>query len=81
MYTMPDTTSPFWGDDEHGTENPQDFLKSMQHWTLNKTNAMDAQKQENFGLNLKSRAMVEQWWDSLPANNKDTWDHLVSAFK
>ena len=71
----------FWGDDEHMTENLQDFLKSMQHWGLNKTNATDRQKLENFGLNLKSGAAAEQWWDSLPTDNEDTWDHLMAAFK
>lgn len=78
---MPETTSPFWGDDEHGEENPQDFLKAMQRWGLNKSNATNAQKLENFGLNLKSNSVAEQWWDALPTNDNDTWDHLVSTFK
>jgi hypothetical protein len=78
---MPETTSPFWGDDEHETENPQDFLKSMQHWGLNKSNATNAQKLENFELNLKSGAAAEQWWDSLSPGDKDIWDHLMLAFK
>ena len=77
----PETTAPFWGDDEHKTENPQDFLKSMQRWGLNKSNATNAQKLENFELNLKSGAAAEQWWDNLSPGNKDTWDHLVLAFK
>lgn len=78
---MPETTAPFWGDDEHETENPQDFLKSMQRWGLNKSNATNAQKLENFELNLKSGAAAEQWWDNLSPGDKDTWDHLVLAFR
>ena len=78
---MPENIKPFWGDDEHAEESPQDFLKAMQHWGLNKTNATNAQKLENFGLNLKSNAAAEQWFDNLPADDSDTWDHLVHAFK
>jgi hypothetical protein len=78
---MPETTTPFWGDDEHPAENPQDFLKSMQCWGLNKSNATDEQKLENFELNLKSGAAAEQWWDGLPAHDNDTWPHLVQAFR
>jgi hypothetical protein len=78
---MPETTAPFWGDDEHPAENPQDFLKSMQRWGLNKSNATDEQKLENFELNLKSGAAAEQWWDNLPAHDNDTWPHLVQAFR
>ncbi|KAF8221453.1 hypothetical protein L208DRAFT_1327943 [Tricholoma matsutake] len=69
------------GDDEHPEESPQDFLKVMQCWGLNKTNAMDTQKLENFGLNLKLNTAAEQWFDNLPTTDIDTWDHLVSAFK
>ncbi|KAF8224250.1 hypothetical protein L208DRAFT_1157379, partial [Tricholoma matsutake] len=76
-----ENVKPFWGNDEHPEESPQDFLKAMQCWGLNKTNAMDTQKLENFGLNLKSNAAAEQWFNNLPTTNIDTWDHLVSAFK
>jgi hypothetical protein len=78
---MPENVNPFWGDDEHPEESPQDFLKAMQRWGLNKTNATNAQKLENFGLNLKSNAAAEQWFDALPAEDTDTWEHLVRAFK
>jgi hypothetical protein len=78
---MPENVNPFWGDDEHADESPQDFLKAMQRWGLNKSNATDAQKLENFELNLKSNAAAEQWFDNLPAGEKDTWEHLVHAFK
>jgi hypothetical protein len=70
----------FWGDDKHAEESPQDFLKVMQCWGLNKTNATDAQKLENFGLNLKSNTTEEQWFNNLPTKDSDTWDHLIHAF-
>jgi hypothetical protein len=78
---MPESVNPFWGDNEHPEESPQDFLKAMQRWGLNKTNATNAQKLENFGLNLKSNAAAEQWFDTLPTEDNDTWEHLVGAFK
>jgi hypothetical protein len=78
---MPENVKPFWGNDKHAEESPQDFLKAMQCWGLNKTNATNAQKLENFGLNLKSNAAAEQWFDNLPAEDNNTWDHLVHAFK
>jgi hypothetical protein len=52
----------------------------MQCWGLNKTNATDMQKLENFGLNLKSNAAAEQWFNSLLTKDRDTWDHLIQAF-
>jgi hypothetical protein len=66
---MPENVNPFWGDDEHPEESPQDFLKAMQRWGLNKTNATNTQKLENFRLNLKSNAAAEQWFDALPAED------------
>jgi hypothetical protein len=80
-YFMTDTTKPFWGDDKHPDREPQDFLKAMQHWGLNRNNAMDVQKLKNFKLNLKLGAAAEQWWDGLDSCKKDTWNHLITAFK
>jgi hypothetical protein len=77
---MLENINPFWGDDEHPEESPQDFLKAMQCWGLKKTNATDAQKLENFRLNLKSNAAAEQWFNNLLTEDRDTWDHLVWAF-
>jgi hypothetical protein len=56
-------------------------LKAMQHWGLNRNNAMDTQKLKNFKLNLKSGMAAEQWWDGLDSCNKDTWNHLINMFK
>ena len=53
----------------------------MQSWGLNKTNATNAQKLENFRLNLKSNTTAKQWFNNLPAKDNDTWDHLVCTFK
>jgi hypothetical protein len=52
----------------------------MQCWGLNKTNATDTQKLENFGLNLKSNAAAEQWFENLLTEDRDTWDHPIQAF-
>ncbi|KAF8221323.1 hypothetical protein L208DRAFT_1328543, partial [Tricholoma matsutake] len=81
MTSCPKASTRSGGDDEDAEESPQDFLKAMQHWDLNKTNATDAQKLESFGLNLKSNTAAEQWFNSLPASDNNTWDHLISAFK
>jgi hypothetical protein len=70
----------FWDDNKHPEESPQDFLKAMQCWGLHKTNTTDVQKLENFGLNLKSNATAEQWFDSLLTKDRDIWDHLIWAF-
>jgi hypothetical protein len=78
---MTDTTKPFWGNDKHPDEDAQDFLKAMQHWGLNRNNATDMQKLENFRLNLKLGVVAEQWWDGLNFCNKDTWNHLINTFK
>jgi hypothetical protein len=80
-YFMTDTTKLFWGDNEHPDKDPQDFLKAMQCWGLNRNNATDAQKLKNFELNLKSGMAAEQWWDGLNSCNKDTWNHLITTFK
>jgi hypothetical protein len=77
---MLENVNPFWGDNEHLEESPQDFLKAMQCWGLNKTNGTDTQKLENFRLNLKSNATAEQWFENLLTKDRDTWDHLVRAF-
>jgi len=78
---MPENIKPLWGTNEHPEESPQDFLKAMQCWGLNKTNATNTQKLENFRLNLKSNTAAEQWFNNLPTKDNDTWDHLVCTFK
>ncbi|KAF8229587.1 hypothetical protein L208DRAFT_1285833, partial [Tricholoma matsutake] len=41
----------------------------------------DAQKLRAFKLHLRSGSIAKQWWTTLLSTNKDTWEHLLLAFK
>jgi hypothetical protein len=75
------TTKLFWGDGEREDENPQDFMNAVERSFNSKNNLSDTNKLRQFVLNLKSGSVAKQWWNDLPPTDKDTWDHLQSAFE
>lgn len=78
---MTEAIKRFWGDDEHDDEVPEDFVNAIEILFLQKPNTPDAQKLRAFELHLRSGSVAKQWWSALPSTNKDTWEHLLLAFK
>jgi hypothetical protein len=78
---MTEAIKRFWGDDEHDDEVPEDFVNAIEILFLQKPNTPDAQKLRAFELHLRSGSVAKQWWSALPSTNKDTWEHLLQAFK
>ena len=78
---MTEAIKRFWGDDEHDDEVPEDFVNAIKILFLQKPNTPDAQKLRAFELHLRSGSVAKQWWTALPSTNKDTWEHLLLAFK
>jgi hypothetical protein len=78
---MPETITRFWGDDDHNHENPQDFIGSIEILFLQKTATTNTQKLRAFELHLKSGSIAKQWWNALSSTDKDTWEHLLQAFR
>ncbi|CAA7271057.1 unnamed protein product [Cyclocybe aegerita] len=78
------TTAPlmFWGDSKHEGENPQDFMNALELSFMQKTTAFSTtEKVKVFMLRLKAGSAAKEWFNGLPATQKDTWEHLQTAFE
>lgn len=69
----------FYGDG-HDSENPQDFLKTVEI-SFNSIVGIDSKaKSARFRRYLRSDNDAEEWFDSLDTATTDDWDKVVSAF-
>jgi hypothetical protein len=69
----------FWGDFEH--DDPLDFLYQLEMWIPLETEVTNELILHVFDIHLKSLSYADLWWRDLPANKKDTWEHLCDAFE
>ncbi|KAJ6487571.1 hypothetical protein C8R45DRAFT_929834 [Mycena sanguinolenta] len=71
----------FYGDDQPGDWNLQDYLKKIKRLWLLRVGVSEADKVECFALLLVSTGTAERWFDGLDAVKKMMWAALEVEFK
>ncbi|KAF8148068.1 hypothetical protein B0H34DRAFT_738160 [Crassisporium funariophilum] len=71
----------FKGDWEIDEEDPQDFINGVERSFIGIPDFSETDKVRLFELCLKSGRAAKAWWYSLGATEKDTWEHLRTAFE